>query len=80
MHLLPIHHIHRRIYFIREHKVMLANDLAELYGVTTGNLNLAVRRNRWRFPVDFMFQLSPAETRGLLLQFARAKSRGGRQS
>ena len=36
---------------------MFDNDLAELYGVTTGNLNKAVRRNSKRFPDDFMFRL-----------------------
>ena len=71
--------IERRIYLIRGQKVMLDRDLAELYGVTTGNLNLAVRRNALRFPEDFMFQLSPEETKSLLLQSARAKIRGGRR-
>lgn len=61
-------------------KVMLDRDLAELYGVTTGNLNLAVRRNRNRFPGDFMFQLSAEETSSLLLQFAISKTRGGRRT
>ena len=59
---------------------MLDFDLAELYEVTTGNLNLAVRRNKNRFPEDFMFQLSAEETKSLLLQTARAKGRGGRQT
>jgi len=59
---------------------MLDADLAELYGVTTGNLNLAVRRNPKRFPQDFMFQLSRQETQSLLLQNARAKGRGGRRT
>ena len=54
---------------------MLDSDLAELYRVTTGNLNLAVRRNPKRFPEDFMFQLSREETQSLLLQNARAKGR-----
>src|SRR6266480_3260143 len=72
--------IERRIYLIRGHKVMLDSDLAELYRVTTGNLNLAVRRNNNRFPADFMFQLTPQETKSLLLQFAIAKRRGGRRT
>ncbi len=59
---------------------MLDSDLAELYGVTTGNLNLAVRRNEKRFPEDFMFHLSAEEAKSLLLQTARAKGRGGRQT
>jgi len=68
--------IEQKIYLIRGHKVMLDADLAELYRVTTGNLNLAVRRNLKRFPEDFMFQLSREETQSLLLQNARAKGRG----
>jgi len=46
------------IHVIRGQKVMLDSDLAALYQVTTGNLNLAVRRNSERFPEDFMFKLS----------------------
>ena len=77
----PVELIERRIYLVRSQKVMLDSDLAELYQVTTGNLNLAVRRNIERFPVDFMFQLTKEETDSLLLQIARAKAgRGGRQT
>ena len=73
--------IDRRIYLIRGQKVMLDSELAELYQVTTGNLNLAVRRNGKRFPPDFMFQLTKDEAESLLLQTARAKTgRGGRQT
>ena len=70
--------IERRIYLIRGHKVMLDDDLAELYEISTGNLNLAVRRNRARFPQDFMFQLTPAEFQNLRLQFATSRW-GGRR-
>jgi hypothetical protein len=77
---IPTELIEQKIYLIRGHKVMLDADLAMLYGVTTGNLNLAVRRNPKRFPPDFMFQLSPKEMQSLLLQSARAKSRGGRRT
>jgi hypothetical protein len=77
---IPTELIEQKIYLIRGHKVMLDADLATLYGVTTGNLNLAVRRNPKRFPPDFMFQLSPEETQSLLLQSARAKRRGGRRT
>ena len=60
---------------------MLDADLAEIYHVTTGNLNLAVRRNKSRFPPDFMFQLTKEEFNSSLLQTARAKTgRGGRQT
>lgn len=73
--------IERRIYVIRGQKVMLDSDLAELYQVTTGNLNLAVRRNLNRFPPDFMFLLNKHEAKSLLLQIAIAKTgRGGRQT
>ena len=47
-------------YVIRGHKVMLDVDLAELYGVTTKRLNEQVKRNRKRFPPDFMFRLTAA--------------------
>ncbi len=57
-----------KIYFIRDKKVMLDEDLAELYGVTTGNLNKAVNRNNDRFPEDFMFQLTKEEFDILLFQ------------
>ena len=50
-----------KIHFIRGQKVMIDRDLAELYGVTTGNLNKAVTRNNRRFPDDFMFQLTREE-------------------
>lgn len=75
---IPIELIERRIYLIRGHKVMLDADLAELYQVTTGNLNLAVRRNLDRFPEDFMFQLSRGEFKNLRLQFATSRW-GGRR-
>ena len=47
-----------KIYIIRDKKVMFDRDLAELYNVTTGNLNKAVSRNLKRFPEDFMFELT----------------------
>jgi hypothetical protein len=53
--------IERRIYVIRGQKVMLDSDLAALYQVGTGALNQAVKRNRERFPEDFMFQLTAEE-------------------
>src|SRR5437870_1847489 len=79
MNSLPIEQIQRHIYFIRGHKVMLDKNLAELYEVTTGNLNLAVRRNLRRFPEDFMFQLTSEETENLILQSARSGAWGGRR-
>lgn len=53
--------IQSKIYEIRGQRVMLDRDLAELYEVTTGNLNKAVKRNIRRFPPDFMFQLTKEE-------------------
>ena len=50
--------IHNMIYIVRGQQVMLDNDLAELYGVLTGNLNKAASRNAERFPEDFRFRLS----------------------
>lgn len=50
-----------KIYLMRGHKIMLDRDLAELYGVATGNLNKAVSRNLKRFPEDFMFRLTQEE-------------------
>ena len=53
--------IQSKIYEVRGQKVMLDRDLAELYNVTTSNLNKAVKRNIRRFPDDFMLQLTKAE-------------------
>ncbi|HET6977112.1 MAG TPA: ORF6N domain-containing protein [Pyrinomonadaceae bacterium] len=66
--------IERRIYLIRGQKVMLDFDLAELYGVTTSRLNEQVRRNRKRFPEDFMFRLTKKETESLRSQIATSRS------
>ena len=65
--LISIEKIERAIYLIRGQKVMLDRDLAKLYEVPTGALNQAVRRNRERFPADFMFQLTAAEVAELNL-------------
>jgi len=59
--LISIEKIEKAIYLIRGEKVMLDRDLANLYGVSTAALNQAVRRNRERFPNDFIFQLTSAE-------------------
>ncbi len=73
--------IERRIHVLRGVRVMLDADLAALYGVETGYLNLAVRRNLARFPADFMFQLTAEEARALRSQTAtsKAEGRGGRR-
>ena len=57
--------IERRIYLIRGQKVMLDFDLAELYGVSTSQLNQQVTRNKKRFPEDFMFRLTTKESESL---------------
>lgn len=59
--MLPAERIERSILLLRDQRVILAADLAELYGVDTKVLNQAVRRNIQRFPVDFMFQLTQEE-------------------
>jgi hypothetical protein len=53
-------------------------NMPRLYGVTTGDLNKAVRRNPRRFPANFMFQLADQEARALILQSGSSKQRGGR--
>ena len=77
--LIVIRQVAKVIRVIRGEKVLLDFDLAPLYGVTTGNLNKAMRRNGERFPSDFMFQLTAAEAESLIFQFGRAKGRGGRR-
>ena len=67
-----------KIYMIRDQKVMLDEDLAELYGVETRRLNEQVRRNLDRFPKDFMFALSEQEFADLKSQNATS-SWGGRR-
>jgi len=68
--IIPAEQIEAKILLIRGQKVMLDSDLASLYGVSTKRLNEQVKRNRHRFPVDFMFQLSVEETENLRSQFA----------
>ena len=57
--IVPVELIEQKIYVIRGHRVMLDTDLAQLYRVQTFRLNEMVKRNRGRFPEDFMFQLTP---------------------
>jgi phage regulator Rha-like protein len=68
--ILPDEAIINKIYFIREQKVMLDKDLAEMYGIETKRLKEAVRRNSERFPKDFMFTLTQKEFQHLRSQFA----------
>ena len=67
-----------RILWLRGHKVMLDRDLAALYGVETRRLNEQVRRNRERFPEDFLIEPTPEEATELMPHFATSK-RGGRR-
>jgi phage regulator Rha-like protein len=74
--LISLEIIERKIYLIRNVKVMLDSDLAILYGVPAKRLNEQVKRNIKRFPPDFMFQLSENETKrlsGLRSQIATLK-------
>jgi hypothetical protein len=73
--------VESRIIVLRQHKVILDTDLAELYGVPVKRLNEQVKRNQERFPADFMFRLSAAERESLRSQFATSKTgRGGRRN
>ena len=79
--LVTIDIIERKIYIVREQKVILDSDLAKLYGVETKMLNRAVKRNLERFPEDFMFQLTEDEDESLRFQIGTSKKgRGGRRT
>lgn len=77
--IIPDEVVMNKIYLIREKKVMLDMDLAELYDVGTKVLNQAVKRNLPRFPSDFMFQLSAKEYKILRSQIVTS-SWGGRRT
>jgi phage regulator Rha-like protein len=72
--------IQQKIYEIRGFKVMLDFDLAELYDVETKVLNQAVKRNKDRFPVDFMFDLNKDEWSSLRSQFVTLDNGRGKHS
>jgi len=76
---LRIASIERTINFFRGQKVMVDADLARLYQVPTSRLNEQVKRNRRRFPKDFMFQLTAEEASSLTSQIAISNPRGGRR-
>ncbi len=65
----PDERIINKIIVLRDKKIMLDSDLAELYGVTTKRLNEQVKRNPNRFPEDFMFQITKKEKEAIILQF-----------
>ncbi|HKM65804.1 MAG TPA: ORF6N domain-containing protein [Candidatus Acidoferrum sp.] len=72
--ILPASAISHKIYFLRNTRVMLDSDLAQLYGVSTSSLNQAVRRNLRRFPRDFMFQVTKKDAELLTSQFVISNS------
>ena len=72
--IIPVKQIVSRIYEIRDTKVMLDRDLAELYGVETRVLNQSVRRNVARFPEDFMFQMTKEELHDWRSQYVTSNS------
>ena len=71
--------VESRIFVLRQQKVILDRDLAELYGVPVKRLNEQVKRNRERFPDDFMFQLTKAEETDLKSKPGSQPGRGGRR-
>ena len=79
--LVPIEQIDGMIHTLRGARVILDSDLAKIYGVPTFRFNEAIKRNRHRFPTDFMFQLTRAEFDSLKSQIAMSKTgRGGRRT
>ncbi len=76
---IPVERIEQTILLVRGHKVILDEDLAALYGVKTKVLNQAVRRNKERFPKDFMFRLTEEELEILRSQSVTSRSWGGRR-
>ena len=77
--IIPSERIVSKIFIIRNRKVMLDRDLAELYGVKTGILNQAVKRNIKRFPSDFMFKLDRGEFENLKSQIVITRWGGVRR-
>jgi hypothetical protein len=72
--------VESRILILRHQRIILDSDLAELYGVPVRQLNQQVKRNRERFPTDFVFQLTAKEDQGLRSQIVISKKgRGGRR-
>lgn len=78
--IIPAERIGQRIFYLRDSKVMLSLDLADLYGVAVKALNQAVKRNLDRFPEDFMFQLTLAEFNDLKSQIVTSSWGGMRRA
>jgi hypothetical protein len=73
-----VNQVEKNIHFIRGYRVILDSDLAKIFGVSTKQLNQAVKRNLDRFPEDFMFQLNDIEEESLRSQIVTSKiGRGG---
>ncbi len=77
--MIPTEIIQKRILILREQRIMLDKDLADLYGVETKILNKAVKRNLDRFPEDFMFQLNSQEFMNLKFHFGTSSWGGTRK-
>ena len=77
--IIPIERVVQSILYLRRQKVMFDVDLAALYGVPTGHLNRAGKRNPSRFPSDFMFRLTAQEVRSLKCQIG-ISNWGGRRA
>lgn len=77
---IPIERLQRHIFIIRDIKVMLSSDLADLYGVEVKVLNQAVKRNKERFPADFVFQLTHDEFSNLKSQIVTSSWGGVRRA
>ena len=75
--IIPVLRIENRILMIRGHKVIIDRDLAKLYGVPTKRLNEQVKRNRSRFPDEFILQLTKEEFDNLKSHFATSSSGWG---
>ncbi len=78
--LVPLGLVEHEIFVLRRHRIILDERLALLYGVEVKVLNQAVKRNRERFPEDFMFQLTEGEARDLRSQIVTSRSWGGRRT
>jgi len=78
--MIPTEPIEQRIYLMRGQRVMIDQDLAKIYGVSTRRLNEQVKRNQRRFPDDFMFRLTKDQAENLMSQIATSSSGyGGRR-
>src|SRR5260370_36786363 len=78
--IVPVSALNQKILLLRGQTVMLNPDLAPLYGVQVKALMQAVKRNRLRFPSDFMFQLTGAEMKNLKSQFVTSSWGGARRA